>query len=343
MDFQLHTDFPWQYETQWNQLLSDSYSHVPFLRMDYLSDWWATRGGGEWPDDSRLAIITASEEGNLIGIAPFFVVRQEGGARLLLLGSIEISDFLDVICRESDVERFCGGLLAFLRSTTLIDHEEVYLLDLYNILDGSPTIKALETAAEDQEFNIKVERLQHSPYIPLPGNWETYLDNLDKKQRHEIRRKMRRAEEGELMVGVYFTSEAARLEDDMEDFLELMAQDEEKRVFLSPLMRDQMKSTMRCAFQGGCLQLAFLEVGGQKAAAYLNFDYLNRIWVYNSGLDRSYMQYSPGWVLLGHLIKWATDNGREEFDFMRGDEDYKYKFGAVDRFVIRVTIDLKAD
>ena len=154
---------------------------------------------------------------------------------------------------------------------------------------------------------------------------------------------MRRAEEGEVMVGVYFTSEAARLEDDMEDFLELMAQDEEKRVFLSPLMRDQMKSTMRCAFQGGCLQLAFLEVGGQKAAAYLNFDYLNRIWVYNSGLDRSYMQYSPGWVLLGHLIKWATDNGREEFDFMRGDEDYKYKFGAVDRFVMRVTIDLKAD
>ena len=259
------------------------------------------------------------------------------------MGSIEISDFLDVICRESDVERFCGGLLAFLRLTALIDHEEVYLLDLYNILDGSPTIKALETAAEDQEFNIKVERLQHSPYIPLPGNWETYLDNLDKKQRHEIRRKMRRAEEGEVMVGVYFTSEAARLEDDMEDFLELMAQDEEKRVFLSPLMRDQMKSTMRCAFQGGCLQLAFLEVGGQKAAAYLNFDYLNRIWVYNSGLDRSYMQYSPGWVLLGHLIKWANDNGREEFDFMRGDEDYKYKFGAVDRFVIRVTIDLKAD
>jgi len=108
-------------------------------------------------------------------------------------------------------------------------------------------------------------------------------------------------------------------------------------------MRDQMKSTMRCAFQGGCLQLAFLEVGGQKAAAYLKFDYLNRIWVYNSGLDRSYMQYSPGWVLLGHLIKWANDNGREEFDFMRGDEDYKYKFGAVDRFVIRVKIDLKAD
>ncbi len=34
----------------------------------------------------------------------------------------------------------------------------------------------------------------------------------------------------------------------------------------------------------------------------------------------------PGWVLLTHLLQWANENGIEEFDFMRGDEDYKYKF-----------------
>jgi CelD/BcsL family acetyltransferase involved in cellulose biosynthesis len=52
------------------------------------------------------------------------------------------------------------------------------------------------------------------------------------------------------------------------------------------------------------------------------------------------MSYSPGWVLLGHLLKWANENGRDEFDFMRGNEDYKYKFGAIDRFVMRVTLKL---
>ena len=84
----------------------------------------------------------------------------------------------------------------------------------------------------------------------------------------------------------------------------------------------------------------FLKIGGEFAAGYFNADYLNRIWVYNSGLDRRFMEYSPGWVLLGHLLQWANENKREELDFMRGDEEYKYRFGAVDRHIIRVTLAL---
>jgi CelD/BcsL family acetyltransferase involved in cellulose biosynthesis len=88
------------------------------------------------------------------------------------------------------------------------------------------------------------------------------------------------------------------------------------------------------------LQLAFLTVGEVKAAAYLNFDFLNRIWVYNSGIDPRFSEHSPGWVLLGYLLKWANENNRFEFDFMRGNEDYKYRFGAIDRTVVRVHITL---
>jgi len=47
------------------------------------------------------------------------------------------------------------------------------------------------------------------------------------------------------------------------------------------------------------------------------------------------MEFSPGWVLLGSLLQWANERHVAEFDFMRGDEEYKYRFGAVDRFVVR--------
>ena len=77
---------------------------------------------------------------------------------------------------------------------------------------------------------------------------------------------------------------------------------------------------------------------GQKAAGYLNFDYQDRIWVYNSGMDRQFMDISPGWVLLGHLLQWANENKRTEFDFMRGGEEYKYRFGGVDKLVVRAKI-----
>jgi CelD/BcsL family acetyltransferase involved in cellulose biosynthesis len=45
--------------------------------------------------------------------------------------------------------------------------------------------------------------------------------------------------------------------------------------------------------------------------------------------------------VLGNLLKWANENGRSEFDFMRGNEEYKYKFGAVDRHVIHLQLKKK--
>ncbi|NJN79266.1 MAG: GNAT family N-acetyltransferase [Anaerolineales bacterium] len=50
------------------------------------------------------------------------------------------------------------------------------------------------------------------------------------------------------------------------------------------------------------------------------------------------MELSPGWVLLSHTIQWCCENDRYEFDFMRGDEDYKYRFGGVNKFVMRSQI-----
>ena len=46
------------------------------------------------------------------------------------------------------------------------------------------------------------------------------------------------------------------------------------------------------------------------------------------------MDLSAGWVLLGYLLRWANENQRAEFDFLRGDEDYKYRFGALDRYLV---------
>ena len=89
----------------------------------------------------------------------------------------------------------------------------------------------------------------------------------------------------------------------------------------------------------GWLQLALLTVNGQPAAAYLNFDYHNRIMVYNSGLDpEAHGHLSPGIVLLARLIEYAIGCQREWFDFLRGDEPYKYDMGGQDTQVYRMEI-----
>jgi CelD/BcsL family acetyltransferase involved in cellulose biosynthesis len=321
--------------SDWNTLLSESVTHIPFLRFEYLSAWWTTRGGGEWPE-SELAVVTARQGGRLAGIAPLFFSRnREGDPALLLLGSIEISDYLDIIARPADLPGFLAGFLDFIAQPGLLDW---HLFDWHNLPEASPTLPALKVEAEKRGWTFSQERTYHVPTIPLTGDFKTYLAGIDKKQRHEIRRKMRRAEDCGRNVRWYIVEDGAALDAEVEAFLNLMAQDPEKAAFLTAPMRTQMRLACRAAFECGWLQLAFLEVDGQKAAGYLNFDYLNRIWVYNSGLDRNFMELSAGWVLLGHLLQWANDNKRVEFDFMRGNEDYKYRFGGVDGFVVRAKV-----
>ncbi len=334
MDLTLHTEFPAHLAGEWNDLLEQTPSHVPFLRYEYLTTWWQTRGGGEWPD-AVLALVTARQDGRLVAAAPLFHAVQDGRPVLLNVGAVEISDYLDLLARPEDLDTFLAALLPFLRAAALPAWEQIRI---YNLLDSSPTPAALETVARAAGWQAQTEQLQHSPYIPLPGDWETYLASIDKKQRHEIRRKMRRLESSETPWRWYIVTDPAALDAEIEAFMALMAHDPEKAAFLTPPMREHMRRTAACAFENGCLQLAFLEINGEKSAGYLSFDYLNRLWVYNSGLNRAFNEYSPGWVLLGFLLQWANENHRADFDFMRGNEDYKYRFGAVDRFVLRVDL-----
>ncbi|MFZ0533686.1 MAG: GNAT family N-acetyltransferase [Anaerolineales bacterium] len=323
-------------EKEWNDLLAISASHVPFLRHEYITAWWQGLGGGEWSHGELYVVTARQEQGELIGIAPLFLTdNRDGEPALMLLGSIEISDYLDVIARPEDMPAFIEALLEQMTQEQALTF---HLLDWYNLLEDSPTLLAMQAAAKKLGWKVTQEPLQHCPYIPLPGDWEKYICSIDKKQRHEIRRKMRRAEDYYLPLRWYIAQDGAKLEQEMDSFLDLMACDPNKAKFLTPAMRTQMRSIMQVANDAGWLQLAFIEIDGKKAAGYLNFDYMNHIWVYNSGLDFRFSELSLGWVLLGHLLQWANEQQRRYFDFMRGDEQYKYRFGAVDRRVMRLMV-----
>ena len=321
---------------EWDSLLLHSASHVPFLRHAYMRAWWQSLGGGEWQEGELNLVTARAENGSLVGIAPlFFTHNRQGEPALMFLGSIEISDYLDVIASPEHLPNFINGLLDFLVSP----HAPAWkVLDLYNFLDNSLTLPLLESSGVQKGLSYSKESLQHCPYIPLPDSWDDYLGGIDKKQRHEIRRKMRRAEEYPIPLRWYIVEDEKNLDEGIDGFLDLMAFDPPKKRFLTSAMRIQFHETMQMAFRQGWLQLAFVEIGGEKAAAYCNFDYMNRIWVYNSGFNPNYWELSLGWVLLGHLLHWAIDHKREAYDFMRGEEDYKYRFGAVDRRVIRAMI-----
>ncbi len=343
MKYTLHKNFTEIDAQEWNDLVSNSIANTPFSRYEYQTAWWKHRGGGEW-QNAQLVLVTAREDERLIGIAPLFLANYDGQSALMLVGSIEISDYLDLIARMDDHTRFVSGLLDFLVSLPFDaapgEPANWSGLDWYNLPDSSPTLAALKAEAARRGWTHLEEMYRPTPRIMLNGSFDEYLSRVDKKQRHEIRRKMRRAEESGRGVR-WFISDMKDVQAETEAFLSLMEHDEGKAEFLRDAMREQMRAVIRAAHENGWLWLAFLEADGKRIAACLNFDYDNKLWGYNAGVNRDFMDLSPGWVLLGYTLQWSCENGRSEFDFMRGDEEYKYRFGAVNQYVMRVKVTRK--
>lgn len=320
----------------WNGLLAEAITKTPFQLAEYQEVWWSTRGGGEWQTDDLWIAAGYGESGELVGLAPLFFAQQgEHAGSLLFLGSIEISDYLDLIVSTAYLESFIDALFEGLDEGGPADWAA---LDLYNLPEGSPSVEILTRTAERRGWAVERQSLQPCPIVFLPDNWEAYLDQLGSKQARELRRKLRKADGYPATVDWKIVRERSELEPAVETFLELMANDPAKDEFLSEAMRTHFRRMCAAGFDRGWLHLSFLTVTNEPVFAYVNFDFGDRLWVYNSGFNPDHFDLSPGWVLMGKLIEWAIDEGRRAVDFLRGDEAYKYRLGGQDRHIVRLTI-----
>jgi CelD/BcsL family acetyltransferase involved in cellulose biosynthesis len=243
---------------------------------------------------------------------------------------------LDWVTAEGREEEVLGALVGYLAG---MDGPAWDALELCNVHQDSPTLRLLPQLAEAQGWEVETEVQEVCPVIYLPDNWDEYMASLRGKDRHEQRRKTRRAEalEG---IGWYIVGPEHDLEAEVEHFMTLMAKSSpDKAAFLTNPMREFFRQVCRAAYEEGQLQLATMDLDGVKLASYLNFIYRNRVLVYNSGLNwEDDPGFGSGIVLTGYLIARAIEEGRDEFDFMRGDERYKYRFGAQDVTVHRLAI-----
>jgi CelD/BcsL family acetyltransferase involved in cellulose biosynthesis len=318
---------------EWNPLLRNSASDTIFLTWEWQSTWWEHLGEGE-----LYLLAMRTDEGRLVGIAPLRLTMLDDGPNdLSIVGCRDVSDYLDFIAASGEEESVYRALLDWLESAEAPAWD---LADLCNIPAASPTHSLLAEMAAARGYQVQTEVEDICPVIPLPSAWDDYLSSLDKKQRHEVRRKIRRAERSG-QANWYIVNQGHDLAAEMEAFIELHEKSSaEKDEFMDAQMKGFFHAAAQSLEKAGWLQLAFIEVNGEKAATMMNFDYRDSIMVYNSGFDpQQYAWLSPGIVLLAYCIHHAIELGRTKFDFMRGDEEYKYRFGAQPTEVYRLLIE----
>lgn len=324
---------------EWDTLVDTSAARPFFMRLAWQTVWWENLGLGErW-----ITAYYRPDTGELVGILPLYLLsgadsHHEGRPQLSIVGCIEVSDYLDVIVATGWESAVYAAFLGWLYSDAAPAWEVV---DLCNLPSVSTTYVWLPEMARARGATVKVFQEDVAPAIALPARYARYLDEkVEKKQRHEIRRKQRRIER-EAEVGLYIVGPEHDLDREISRFIRLQrASRDDKAEFMNAEMQTFFRNMGKVMFQAGLLRLMFLTLNEEPAAALFAFSYDRRLLLYNSGYDpQLHAQLSPGWVILSYAIQYAIASGHQVLDFMQGDEEYKFRFGSVDYPVMRVLLE----
>jgi CelD/BcsL family acetyltransferase involved in cellulose biosynthesis len=174
--------------------------------------------------------------------------------------------------------------------------------------------------------------------MELPSDWEMYMESLGKKDRHELRRKLRKLPQGGT-VGLEVLESPDAIAAASDEFLWQMR---ESRTDKAAFMTDQMERFFRAiviSLAGeGLAEMVFLTLDSKRVASVLCFRSQDEVLLYNSGYDPGYAGFSVGLLSKALALQRAIEQGKRKFDFLRGHEHYKYDLGAKDFAVFQCVI-----
>ena len=194
-------------EGRWNGLLDRS--RLPSL---FLTWQWQTEWSQAFAADRAQQILTATDpDGSLVGALPLY---EDGPGRHRIIGGVDVSDYLDLIAVAGREEEIWQALLQHRAG-------QPGEWDLHGIRAASATVAALPALAPAHGLRVTVERQDRCPVLALPKTWDEYLAKLSGKDRHELRRKMRRLERELPGAAVRSHGDAAGWDEAMTRFLTL--------------------------------------------------------------------------------------------------------------------------
>jgi CelD/BcsL family acetyltransferase involved in cellulose biosynthesis len=304
---------------EWKELMKRDPNRHIFSTPEWNKTWWA-----EFKDDKELYILTMRRDGDIAALVPLYLKREAGKAILRFIGGIDLTDYLGPICSMEDRDPAAEATVEWLKDAPIGWDE----FDAHNLPVPFGFGEFLVDHADRRGFDITLNQEDTSAVLVLPPSWEEYEGALDSKERHELRRKRRRLAREHPDVQMRSATEET-LETDLKTFVEMHRGAEGmKGHFMRPEIATFFERMAHAFMPLGWLRLDLLEIGGSAVAATFGFQLERAFYLYNSAYEPEARRLSPGLVLVSELVKRAIDEGREQFDFLRGPERYKYQLGA---------------
>jgi CelD/BcsL family acetyltransferase involved in cellulose biosynthesis len=311
-------------ETAWGELHRRARLAAPFLTFTWQREW--TRA---FAPTARLALHTVKDEGGaLVAVLPLY---EAAPGRLATIGGADVSDYLDLLClagREADA---WSALLAAGDGRTV--------WELHAVPAASPTVTTLPALAQAAGIAVTAEIEENCPVLDLPASWEEYLAGLGGKHRHELTRKIRRLEREVPEARVTCAATPDAIAARFGDFLDLHRRSRTgKARFMDERMEGFFRRAIAALSASGSARLWLLDTAAGPIASFVTLEWAGTVGLYNSGFHPDHAALSPGLVLLARLIDDAIGRRKRRFDFLRGEERYKYEFGPVAEPVYQIVV-----
>ncbi len=283
--------------------------------------------------DNSISLLCVQEEGRVIGIAPLEITRVPGlpVRRLQFIGT-GVSDSLDFLVLPGFEEEFFGAVRTWLEENFRLWD----VMDLQDLPPSSQTPRAFacrrwRSVCRDQNVNY---------YMELPATWDEFLQGLSKKRRHEIRRLERVMREDHDVLCTVLPRE--ELTQGIDTLFSLHTgrwqQRGETGIFYGENRRKFYTQVAGLLWDKGWLRMQGIKLDGRLKAVGWCFACKGRAGYYITGWDTSLACLSIGSNLLSFSVRDSIEQGLAEYDFLRGNEDYKSHWTKNVRMTRRLVI-----
>jgi CelD/BcsL family acetyltransferase involved in cellulose biosynthesis len=327
--------FEWVRE-DWAPLLDVSPSRSLFLTWEWLSTWWRHLSGGR-----SLRLLVVRSHGEAVAIAPLSV-RPPQWTRLSPMRALEFmgtgsvgSDYLDLIIKPGYERQAVFAIADDLRRRRL-------MLELSQMNRTGCLAAELARQLGRYGWTEREQATAVCPWIKLSGHtWDSYLATLGQGHRSNLRRQLKLLNQRFEVRFEQVRSEEERGEA-LQHLIMLHGLRWQERggsnALHEPGLRAFHEDFSRLALERGWLRLFVLRLNGQPVAALYGFRFGRVFYFYQSGFDPAYATYSMGSVIVGLTIKQAIEEGAEEYDFLHGDEPYKFHWAKEQRELGRLEL-----
>jgi CelD/BcsL family acetyltransferase involved in cellulose biosynthesis len=312
-------------EPEWWDLWGRCPGALPFQAPAWLIPWWRHFAPGS------LFVLAARERGRLVALAPGYLEDGALGRRILPLG-ISLSDHLDILVDPVCAEPAMAGLVSAAQS-------RIGDWDVWELEELLPDAVALRLSLPEGCVDEVVAQTA-CPVLALSRGEDGAPALLPRaKRRHLNLARNRAARAGRVNIE---RAEATSVIPALDHLFRLHRKRWQSRGGAGVLASASVQGFQRDAVprlqESGLLRLYLLRIADQVVAAHYELVHGSRVYVYLTGFDPDYEYESPSAILMAHAIEQAIRDGFSEMDFLRGQEPYKYEWGAEDRWNVKRSI-----